>query len=178
MDNLPNDIYREIIKLLDSPSICNLYITHKIFQVLTKEQINYHRLIEKVSPHKHTGSLKMVSQQMIWLDKILTEASKLRLLSHNMKFNNDVRYLPYNVNIETSIDHISCDGHVGYSMFDMWMQYKGEKVIRSGYVDYYQNVEGRHKYVIIIPPNELADLIVKQFKMSSMTLDEFISIPT
>lgn len=185
MDNLPNDIHREIIKLLDSPSICNLYMTHKMFWMLTKEQINYHRLTDKVSPHNYNGSLKMTSEQMIWLNSKLTKQSTITLLSRNKRFNDDVQCLPYSFGVQYRFDHLirpCCLPIINQlfskllnrnSVFSIWVKFTLTNLPNN----YCYNLEECDQYNIVIPSNELADLIIKQSKTILEPLDNFVPTP-
>ncbi len=132
MDNVPNDIHREIMKLLDCYSICNLYMANKIFWVLSKEQIKYYRIMCKVSPHSrgHNELMVMDKDQMLWIPDKLTEKSRLELLEkYNIKFINWGKNPVYEYNnIRTGIYHLSRRGCTGYCVYlKIWIKYERQE---------------------------------------------------
>lgn len=158
MDDLPNDIYREIMKLLDSTSICNLYMAHKLFWVLTKEQINYHRLVYKVSPHERdsNGLMLMSYDQMLWISNKLTAGSKMQILMTNTPFCKMYYDGKFN-NLRLYIYHLQRKGVKEHSVY-LKMGVKYDFLRRFDR----QSPSNFNIYDVIISSTELAKLIINQ----------------
>lgn len=87
--DLPNDVHREIMKLLDSCDICNLYDINKIFWVLPDKQIKYHRLLRKIMPSQCKSGQYIVRS---WVCRVLSTNMILELLNR-VGFNKDKTFI-------------------------------------------------------------------------------------
>lgn len=165
MENIPNDIHREIMKLLDSRSICYLYLAHKMFWVLTKDQIKYHRIVLHVLPHGRGCDDKTVldEDQLIWLSTKLTAESKLKLTKRDPKFFSPVSNDRWEyTNIGTGIYPKSRRGCVGDAVYlKIWVKYDMHHKLNIKYKRPIPK-SSLDRYDIIIPMIDLVDIIMEQ----------------
>ena len=161
--DMPNDVYREIIKLLDPESICNLYMTHKVFWVLTKEQIKYCRVMSKVTPRsrKHDNKMVLGQDQIEWIANKLTEESRMKLLTSLPNF-----YIPTDkeysyINISTGIHHKTRKAMPWpYIYLNLWARYYDK--LPDNPHRWFSPHEKYHTFSITTTSSDLAELIMQQ----------------
>jgi len=134
-------------------------MAHKVFWVLHKKDIRYHRIMCKVLPHSrgHDNLMVMSPDQMEWISSVLTEETRFEILK-NMWIN-DYAVGNYNnyTNIRTGIHHKSRQGVVGQCVYlKMWIK------CDVRYVEHRITRNQMRQYDIIIPSVYLAELIMEQ----------------
>jgi len=162
MESLPNDMYREIMKLLDYSSICAFYDTCKTFRILPQEEIKKYRILSNVIPNKlrrYDNKLIISKDQMEWLSRNLTQESIMQIILKTTDFKIDDRYSSL---LEAKICKGTRKTTTGNFVF-LYIIVKYNIPMKIQTTRYrLDSTYHKHHFQIIFPSVELVDILMKQ----------------
>jgi len=161
MESLPNDMYREIMKLLDYSSICAFYDTCKSFRILPEEEIKKNRILSIVTPNKirrHDNKVVISKDQIEWIIRNLTQESIIQIILNHTNFKVDNRYSSL---IEAKIYKTIRPTEYNYVFLHTMIKYNiPEKIHTTRYR--LDSTYHKHSFNFRISSVELANIIMNQ----------------